>query len=142
MTSHVFYMYMYMYIRMFMYTTDLFTLYDPLSLIPLFISLSSSSLAFLLLTLLALPPLTFPQGKLAVQLEQQLTNPHQFEPYELEPNHHKECAFCKYQIHPDNVACKCKVCGSICHDDCKTRMPYNCGQESFTLKRRASKEVS
>ena len=53
------------------------------------------------------------QGKLAVQLERQLTHPHQFESFELKPNQHKECAFCKYQIYPENQDCKCKVWGNI-----------------------------
>ena len=84
---------------------------------------------------------THTQGKLAVQLEQQLTHPHQFEPFELKPTQHKECAFCKHQIHSESQACKCRTCGNICHDDCKTYMPYNCGQKYFSLRRKGSKRV-
>ena len=86
-------------------------------------------------------PYKHTQGKLAVQLERQLTHPHQFELFELKPNQYKECAFCKYQIYPENHAYKCKVCGNICHDDCKANMPYNCGQKHFLLRRRGSKKV-
>lgn len=81
------------------------------------------------------------KGKLAVELEDQFTTPHQFELEHRRGQH--ECSFCRLQVKARDDGggvYKCKKCGSYCHAHCKSQMPYNCGQDR-QLRRRFSKRM-
>jgi myotubularin-related protein 5/13 len=76
------------------------------------------------------------KGKLAVELEGQLTYPHNFESASLTGPH--ECEFCKHTVTAKN-AYKCRSCGVICHDHCKSKAPFNCGHKHDIAQKKTKK---
>ncbi|CAI8023621.1 Myotubularin-related protein 5 [Geodia barretti] len=66
------------------------------------------------------------KGKLAVELEDQMTYPHNFVSVSLTGQH--ECEFCKHSV-TSKQAYKCSSCGSVCHEHCKSKVPFNCGHK-------------